>query len=315
MQTFSQSQMLLSIFGAPKLTMNDFAAVSEQTAFIFFIIPVIVACAVLESIFLWRERKKEQSLLKDAVANFITGVGFLISTTSTRTIMFALIIAIYNFTPWRQELNWWMFIPCYILHDFISYWKHRISHHSRFWWSMHIPHHSSEHYNLWINFRQSWFDQINVLFYIPLLLFGFHPALYLIVHAVNPLFQFWVHTEKIGRLPRWIEYFFVTPTSHKVHHASNEKYLDKNFGNAILIWDRMFGTYQDLDEQPVYGLTEPLKNNNAFHIVFDEALDIIQDVTQAKTFKEKMWMLFGSPGKIAKKKKLVGLINRNESSI
>lgn len=293
----------LSIFGAPKLSLEYFTAFNDSTRFLYGIVPVVIGLAIVELVAHRHQQKNESTDLRDISASVLTGIGYLISTTLTKFFMFAALIAVYNFTPWRQELNWWMFIPCFIIHDFIAYWKHRISHHSRFWWSIHIPHHSSNHYNLWINFRQSWFEQVTTIFFLPLLLMGFHPVLYFVVHAVNPLFQSWVHTEHVGKLPRWIEYVFVTPDAHRVHHGRNEKYIDKNFGNTILLWDRMFGTYQPLDEKPEYGLTETIDTANVFQIVFKEIISIFKDVRRASTMKGKIKMLFGSPAEIARMKK------------
>lgn len=304
MKTVFNPQFLLSIFGAPQLSLENFTHLNDQIRPVaYYGLPIIIVLAIFEMISQMREKNKSNLDVKESIFSFVVGLGYLVSSYTTKALLFGMIVWFYNLIPWRQELSWWLFIPCYIIHDFSSYWRHRISHESRFWWSIHIPHHSANHYNLWINFRQSWFEQVCVVFYIPMLFLGFHPVLYFVVHQLNAILQFWVHTEYIGRFPRWIEYIFVTPTSHKVHHASNEKYLDKNFGNTFSIWDRMFGTYAELDEKPVYGLTEPIHTNNVFHIVFDEAIAIFRDVKNAKTPKEKIWQLFGSPAKIAAAKK------------
>ena len=303
MKTISPSHQLLSIFGAQKISLENFSQLNEQIRPVaYYALPIIVVLAIAEAIAQWKEKSKSNNF-KESFYSFVVGWGYFVSSYITKALLFGMIVWFYNIIPWRMELNWWFFIPCYIIHDFSSYWRHRISHTSRFWWSIHIPHHSANHYNLWINFRQSWFEQLCVVFYLPMLLLGFHPVLYFVVHQLNAVLQFWVHTEYIGRLPKWIEYIFVTPTSHKVHHANNEKYLDKNFGNTFLIWDRMFGTHVEYDEAPVYGLTEPIHTNNVFHIVFDEAIEILKDIKNAKSFRKKIWVLFGSPAKIAAEKK------------
>ncbi len=304
MKTIFTSNILLSIFGVPQISFSDFAKLNEQIRPVaYYALPIIVTLAVIEIIAQWRERKKENFNHKESVFSFVVGIGYFVSSYVTKALLFGIIVWFYNLIPWRMELHWYLFVPCYIIHDFSSYWRHRISHTSRFWWSIHIPHHSANHYNLWINFRQSWFEQLSVVFYIPMLFMGFHPVLYFVVHQLNALLQFWVHTEYIGKLPKWFEYVFVTPTSHKVHHANNEKYLDKNFGNTFLIWDRLFGTHVEYNEKPIYGLTEPVHTNNIFHIVFDEAIAIAKDVKNAKGIRNKIWFLFGSPAKISAFKK------------
>ncbi len=305
MQEVFATHSLLSLFGAEALSLCDFTKINEQIRPVaYFGLPIIVIAAIMELVAQARERKQENFDHKESVFSIFVGMGWFASSYFTKAIMFAGIVWVYNIVPWRMELNWWMFIPCYIIHDFIAYWRHRISHGSRFWWSIHVPHHSANHYNLWINFRQSWFEQLNVFFFVPMLFMGFHPVLYFVVHQLNSILQFWVHTEYIGRFPKWIEYVMVTPTSHKVHHARNEKYIDKNFGNTFLIWDRMYGTFEDLSEKPVYGLTEPVHTNNILRIVFDEAISIAKDVRTARGPMEKIRMVFGSPGKIAAMKKM-----------
>lgn len=304
------SYLPLNIFCAPKISVSDFTHLNHQIRPVaYYGLPIIVAFAILEAIAQVRDRKRDNFDHKESLWSLICGFGYFFSSYATKSILFGMIVWFYNIIPWRMELNWWMFIPCYIIHDFSSYWRHRISHTSRFWWSIHVPHHSANHFNLWINFRQSWFEQLSDVFYFPMLLLGFHPVLYFVVHQLNAILQFWLHTEYIGRLPKWIEYVFVTPTSHKVHHANNEKYIDKNFGNTFLIWDRIFGTFVDIDEEPRFGLTEPVYTNNVFHIVFDEAIQIFHDVRMAKGFNNKLKMLFGSPVKIAREKKALGHSN------
>ena len=316
MKTILHHQLFLSVFGAPKLTLHDFTSLNEQLRPIaYYGLPIILTLAIVELIAQWREKNKSKFDSKESMYSVVVGLGYLASSYLTKALLFGAIVWCYNCIPWRMEFHWWMFVPCYIVHDFLSYWRHRISHQSRFWWSIHIPHHSANHYNLWINFRQSWFEQFCVIFYVPMLLIGFHPVLFFMVHQLNAILQFWVHTEYIGRLPKWIEFVFVTPTSHKVHHASNEKYLDKNFGNTFLVWDRIFGTFVEYTEEPVYGLTEPIHTNNVFRIVFDEAADIFRDMRKAKGIKNKLWNLFGSPAKIAAARKNKSAIEKSISSV
>ncbi len=302
---FDQS-LLLSVFGAPKIEWKDLVSLHSQTpGLIYWVAPIVVISALIELYVIKHDqhRKKEYDPA-EARASFLIGVGFLISNYITRFIQLAWVVWVYNVIPWRMEMNWWLLIPCLLLTDFCAYWCHVVMHHSRFWWSMHIPHHSANHYNLTVNFRLSWVEQLRELFFLPVLLAGFHPILFFVANQLAAIFQIGYHTEYVGRFHRWIEYVFVTPSHHKVHHASNKKYLDKNFGNVLILWDRWFGTFQAEEEKPVYGLVTPDHSNNVFHIVFHEFVNIARDVRNARGgLREIMNLIFGSPSKIAAAKK------------
>ena len=202
-----------------------------------------------------------------------------------------------------MSFNWWTFIPCYIIFDFCSYWAHRVSHIQRFWWATHVPHHSAEDYNLTVSFRLSWVQHIKIIFFIPAALFGFHPIIFFVTNQIAVLFQFWVHTEYIKKLPKFIEYVFATPSNHRVHHGSQEKYINKNYGATFILWDRMFGTFEPEGEKAEYGLTHPLPNKgNPIYVNFHEFIDIWHDVSKAKGFKRKFFFLFGNPIAVARYK-------------
>ena len=170
-----------------------------------------------------------------------------------------------------------------------------IAHEQRFWWSTHVVHHSSELYNLSVSFRLSWTQNLKMVFFLPVILMGFHPLVFLIVHQLEVLYQFWLHTELIRKLPKPIEYIFTTPSHHRVHHSTNEKYIDKNYGSTLIIWDRIFGTFQIEEEQPVYGITKPVNSYNPVYLVFHEWIEVFKDLGQAKSPKMVWQILFGSP--------------------
>jgi sterol desaturase/sphingolipid hydroxylase (fatty acid hydroxylase superfamily) len=194
--------------------------------------------------------------------------------------------------------------PCYIIFDFFSYWAHRISHQQRFWWATHVVHHSGENYNLTVSFRLSWVQDFKIIFFLPVALIGFHPLIFFIVNQIAVLFQFWVHTEYIRRLHPAIEFIFATPSNHRVHHGSQEKYINKNYGATIIIWDRMFGTYQPEEEQVIYGITSHLEEKaNPLYINFHEYVDMWNDIKGAKGLKKKLFFIFGDPLVIAREKK------------
>lgn len=185
--------------------------------------------------------------------------------------------------------------------DFLFYWLHRVDHYSRFFWAAHVTHHSSEHYNLTVGFRSSVFQPLyRFIYFIPLAAMGFTPPDIVFIFAASQIWGILVHTEHVKKLG-WLEHIFVTPSHHRVHHASNTRYLDKNMGMFLIIWDKMFGTFQaELPEtayEPIrYGLTSPLEKKDAFHIVFHEWINIGKDLFGKKPLRTKFWYVFGPPG-------------------
>jgi sterol desaturase/sphingolipid hydroxylase (fatty acid hydroxylase superfamily) len=186
--------------------------------------------------------------------------------------------------------------------DFLFYWLHRVDHFSRFFWAVHVTHHSSEQFNLTVGFRSSVFQPLyRFVYFFPLAAMGFKPVDILFIFAACQIWGILVHTEHVNKLG-WLEYILVTPSHHRVHHVSNALYLDKNLGMFLIIWDKMFSTFQtELPEsvyQPLkYGLTKPLEKKNAFHIVFHEWIQIFKDLfNPAKPLRAKFWYVFGPPG-------------------
>ena len=245
--------------------------------------------------------KKELGLYsrKDFIASVSIGAIYLVVSGITGIVTIYLVWAVYHYcTPsvFVMSFSWWSFILCALFYDFCRYWAHRVAHEQRFWWASHVTHHSSEHYNLTVAFRLCWIDQNKVFFFLPVVLLGFDPIMFFIVHQIGVLYQFWQHTELIPRLPKWVEYLMVTPTNHRVHHGRNEAFIDKNYGSMFIFWDRVFGTYQEPSEKPVYGITQPIDSFNPAYLVFHEYIDIFKDVKRAKTLKEKWIAVFGRPG-------------------
>jgi sterol desaturase/sphingolipid hydroxylase (fatty acid hydroxylase superfamily) len=295
--------VLLNIFGAPKITFEQLEHIDKSApALILAAAPFMILFTAIEY-YLSKKEHKDTYDNVELAGSFLVGVGNIISNSISRLVLLVMVIVLYNLVPWRMEFVWWLFFPCYIVQDFCSYWAHRISHEQRFWWATHVPHHSANHYNLAVSFRLSWIQQFKIIFFAPVVLLGFHPLIFFVVNQVAVLFQFWVHTEYIVKLHPWVEYLFATPSNHRVHHGSEDKYLDKNYGATFIIWDRMFGTFYPEEERPTYGLTTPLYSGNPFYLVFHEVIDIVRDVRKAKTFKEKWWYTFGSPVKIMRYKK------------
>lgn len=297
--------ILDSLFGAEKISFDSAGKLGESAPnIIIWAAPVMFFFVLLEYI-ISRWQHKEYYEKKETMGSIMVGIGNVIIGAALKLALFYGMIWVYNLIPWRMELNWWTFLPCYVLFDLCSYWAHRISHHQRFWWATHVAHHSGEHYNLTVSFRLSWVQYIKLIFFLPVSFLGFHPVIIFVTNQIAVLFQFWVHTEYIRKLHPAIEYIFATPSNHRVHHGSQEKYINKNFGATFIIWDRIFGTYQPEEEQVIYGITTNIANKaNPLHINFHEYFDMFRDVRQAKGFRQKMFYLFGDPIDIAEAKKI-----------
>ena len=196
--------------------------------------------------------------------------------------------------------NPWIYWPLlFILEDLAFYIEHRIDHSSRLFWAVHVTHHSSEEFNLTTGFRSSVFQPVyRFIYFIPIVLLGFRPMDIVFVYSLTQTYGILVHTQYIRRMPKWFETFFVSPAHHRVHHASNIRYLDKNMGMCLIIWDKMFGTFQDEleEEKVVYGLTKPVESQNPFHIIFHEWKNIRKDVIKKVPLTTKLKYIFMPPG-------------------
>lgn len=245
------------------------------------------------------KRKQEFYDEKDTLAATAVGIGNVIVSALLKIFTFGIALFFYNLVPWNIPPVWWSFILCLVWIDFWRYWAHRIAHENRFWWATHITHHSSKKYNLSVSFRLGWTQYIKIIFFIPVMLVGFHPIIFFICHQIEVLYQFWIHTEYIKKLPKPIEFFFTTPSHHRVHHATNPQYIDKNYGSTFIIWDRIFGTFEPEVEKPIYGITKEVKQPyNPIYLVFHEWMDIFRDARKVKGFKLKYRAIFGRPSEM-----------------
>lgn len=188
-------------------------------------------------------------------------------------------------------------IVVFIAQDFCFYWLHRTEHYSRLFWAVHSNHHSSEKYNFTVALRSSVLQPLyRFAFYIPIAFLGFDGLTIMFMYAVNQFYQFFLHTETINRLPKWYEAIFVTPSHHRVHHASNIEYLDKNMGQVLIIWDKLFGTFAEENTKPVYGLTQNLNTFHPFKVIFNEFYKIKNDLKRPVPLSVKLKYLFNPPG-------------------
>lgn len=279
---------------------------------ILYAAPIMIALALLE-ILLGVMKKKKSYDTKDFLASLSIGVIHLIEGIFTKSIFFLLIIWIYNAVPWSIPVNWATSVLCFIVLDFIRFLSHKFSHEINFLWATHVTHHNSTKLNLSTAFRQSWTQWIKIIFFLPMSLLGFHPVIFYIIHQLALLYSFWVHTEMINKMPSWYGFIFVTPSHHRVHHAKNAKYLDKNFGSTFIIWDRIFHTFQEEDEKPEYGILEQPKTYNPIILVFHVWVDIFNRIKSARSIKEVLDILFKSPKDFKKSKKVIRIKSNNST--
>ena len=205
--------------------------------------------------------------------------------------------AIYELTPLRLDPgDWWVWVLLFFADDFSYYWFHRVSHESRAFWASHVVHHSSQHYNLSTALRQTWVPMTYLPFWLWMPAVGFEPWMVLLAQAWSLIYQFWIHTEKIRKLPRWFEGVFNTPSHHRVHHGTNEQYLDKNYGGILIIWDRLFGTYEPEGERVRYGLTTQLRTFRPVRVAFHEYIAMWHDIKRAPRIRDKLGVVFRGPG-------------------
>jgi sterol desaturase/sphingolipid hydroxylase (fatty acid hydroxylase superfamily) len=201
---------------------------------------------------------------------------------------------------WHIGIVYWVLL--FVFEDMMYYWLHRFDHEIRLFWAVHVTHHSSDLMNFTVGFRSSVFQPVyRFMYFIPIVLLGFDPLDLLFVYSVTQIWGIFVHTEYIRKMG-WLEYILVTPSHHRVHHGSNPKYLDKNMGMFLIVWDKLFGTFQaelsEVEYEPIrYGLTKNLDNYNAVSLVFHEWEQIWKDCTQKGiSFNARLNYLFGPPG-------------------
>lgn len=265
-----------------------------------YAVPFFLVTLVIEMGLLARWKKAGRSVIgyetRDTFASLAMGIGSIVIVGSINfaTFLFARFLFDFRMTDLGEGFVGWA--AALIGWDFAFYWHHRAEHENRLLWACHVNHHSSQHYNLATALRQPWTPFPAILFYAPLALFGVPPWMILASGGLNLIYQYWIHTEAIRSLPRWFSFIFNTPAYHRVHHASNPRYLDKNYGGVLIVWDRLFGTFQAEDEQPVYGLTKNISSFNPLVIAFHEYVAIVRDIKQAKGLRDRLGILWHGPG-------------------
>lgn len=259
-----------------------------------YAIPAFIALMLLEALLLSGTGLRGYEA-RDTAASLAMGVGNVVINVLGKAIHFALLAAVASRSPFAIEPSWASWLALLILGDLAYYWFHRLSHEVRVLWAAHVNHHSSQRYNLSTALRQSWTTPFtSLLFYWPLALLGFPPAMILAGIAVNTIYQFWIHTELIGRVGR-LEAVLNTASHHRVHHGSNPQYLDRNHGGMLIIWDKLFGTFTAEDEPVRFGLTHDIDTFNPLRIAFHEFDAMWRDVRAATTWRARLGHVFGRP--------------------
>lgn len=281
---------------------------------VVYAIPFFLITIAIELYINWKEHRHLYDDVKDAFASIGMGLGSLVVDIVMKGLAYGTYTLIFQFAIFRQLApasmdafftlqwhlsHWWVWLLLFIADDFSFYWHHRLSHEIRVLWAAHVNHHSSQSYNLATALRQSWVEQMyKFFFWMWMPLVGFHPLMMLMMMSVSLIYQYWTHTQLIRRFPRWYEFIFNTPSHHRVHHATNVRYLDRNHGGILIIWDRLFGTFAEEREaeQPVYGITRNIHTYNLFRIAFHEYHSLWNDMVQAPTLWIKLQYIFMPPG-------------------
>ncbi|MEN9520371.1 MAG: hypothetical protein RLZZ381_2959 [Cyanobacteriota bacterium] len=270
------------------LNISELSQGIEEVEFWFLVVLAIIEIGI--DLFFAHKRNYQ-----DTVANIAIAIVYSITST---TIIYLVVLAglafFSQFSLSKIPTNGWTLILAVMIADFIYYWEHRTEHRIRFFWAYHNVHHSSTDYNLTVASRLSWVETCFLwIFYIPMALLGFDPLLILIAVQIDAAYQTWIHTQKIGCLGI-LEKIINTPALHRVHHASNQNYIDKNFGGILMIWDRLFGTYQAEEKAPVYGLTKNIRTNNPILINTLEYQRIAKYISKSRSVREVWSSVFGT---------------------
>jgi sterol desaturase/sphingolipid hydroxylase (fatty acid hydroxylase superfamily) len=259
--------------------------------------PIYVIVIGAEILFSYYHHKKYYSV-KGTLANiYLTVLNFSLDLIVLGICLFVLnYFYQFKFVEIHNSYLYW--IVLLVSEDFMYYWLHRVDHYCRMFWAVHITHHSSEEFNLTVGFRSSVFQPLyRFIYFIPLALLGFKGVDIMFIYAATQIYGILIHTKTVNKLGVF-EYFLSTPSHHRVHHASNVKYLDKNMGMVLIIWDKLFGTFatEEESEKVVYGLTENIKTYHPAKMVFHEWINIFKDLQKPSSLKSKFMYVFGPPG-------------------
>ena len=267
---------------------------------IYIFLPIFVFALAIE---FGISRRKGLDLFEkqDTIASLWMTLFVVFVDVLPKFLALVLFYFLHSISPLQDviERQWWAWVLLFFLDDFAYYCMHRANHEVRIFWAGHVSHHSAIKMNFATALRQGVTERVHkYAFWLPLAFLGFDPLMLFTMMSINLFYQYWLHTELIRKLPNWYEAVFNTPSHHRVHHASNIRYLDCNHGGVLIIWDRLFGTFsQEVAEEPVvYGLTTNIESNNPLTVLSHEYRAIIADVKRASTWRDKWRYILLSPG-------------------
>jgi sterol desaturase/sphingolipid hydroxylase (fatty acid hydroxylase superfamily) len=266
---------------------------------LYYAIPFFVLLLVVEAIS-FRHYHEDDLVgyeLRDTRTSLAMGLGNVAVNVVWKLVVVVIYAALYELTPFRMpEDAWWAWVLLFLADDLAYYWFHRVSHVSRLFWASHVVHHSSQHFNLSTALRQTWVPMTYLPFWLPLLLVGFPPWMVLLAQSWSLIYQFGLHTERIGRLPRPLEAVLNTPSHHRVHHGANEQYLDRNYGGILIVWDRLFRSFIPESERVRYGLTKNIETFNPVSVAFGEYGALARDLRTARGWRTRLELALRGPG-------------------
>ena len=258
-------------------------------------IPAFILLVVAEAIF-GAVMHRDLYAGKDTAASLTMGVGNVLVSLVSKGLVFAIFTWAHRFAFFAIGYQWWAWVLAFFADDVTYYWFHRTSHECRFLWASHVVHHSSQRYNLGTALRQTWTGGFfSFVFWLWMPLVGFQPIMIFTMQAISLLYQFWIHTEVVRHMGV-LELVLNTPSHHRVHHATNPQYIDRNHAGVLIVWDRWFGSFEPEQEECVYGLTTNIDSYNPLKIAFHEWIAIWRDLRRAVNLRGKLMAVFGNPG-------------------
>ena len=269
---------------------------------LYYAIPFFVLLLALEWLAFRHARDDRDGELvgfeaRDTRTSLTMGAGNVLINVIWKSAVLAAFIGVWELSPLRLDpSDWWVWVLLFFADDFAYYWYHRVSHESRFFWASHVVHHSSRHYNLSTALRQTWVPMTALPFYVWIPALGFEPWTVLLAQSWSLIYQFWIHTERIRKLPRPFEWILNTPSHHRVHHGANEVYLDRNYAGILIVWDRIFGTFRAEGERVRYGLTTNIGTFRPVRVAFHEYVAMWHDLKRTNGVRNRLGIVFRGPG-------------------
>lgn len=266
-----------------------------QLNYLTFAIPAFFLFLYLEYRLAIYLKKPEIFKYESSIANISIGITERLLNLFISASFYSLFYWVYkNYALVNISNTWWVWLSLILITNLVWYWYHRLGHQVNFLWAAHIVHHQSEEFNLTVSARITVFQAlIRNIFWCIIPFLGFHPAMVITILMVHGAYSFFAHTQLVGKLG-WLEHIFITPSLHGVHHASDEKYLDKNYRDVFVFWDKLFGTFQREEEAPKYGLTHPIKSYSFLWQHFHYYLEILEACKKEKHFKARLKIIFGN---------------------